>query len=114
MVVDTILALSGTIGEWKRIHGRTVELQILPPEVAEQVAEEDNVHACRYRFWHDGASKEWVDCSPIPMPGGTFVRVKGVRDEYLIQLQIEGNGTVWSSKATAQHLPINMKSKGAG
>jgi hypothetical protein len=112
-LVETILALSGTIGEWKRMHGRTVELQILPPEVAEQVADEDAIKTCRYRFWHDGASQDWMECRPVPMPGGTFVRVKGVRDEYLIQLHIEGQGTAWSSKATAQHLPVNMKSKGA-
>ena len=52
-----------------------------------------------------------VEARPIPEVGGTFVYIRGVRDDYLIQLQVEGVGSSWYSPATSQYLPITLLPK---
>lgn len=107
-VAEGLLALSRTVGEWKRQAGRTLKVQILPEDVAVQVGEANGNAVCRYRFLSSGEWMEWRDARPIPEVGGTFVYVRGVRDDYLIQLQVEGFGSTWYSPATSQFLPIQL------
>ena len=110
-LADGLLSLSRTIGEWKRQAGRTLKVQILPDDVAMQVGEADGEAVCRYRFLSAGEWMDWQPARPIPEVGGTFVYIRGVRDDYLIQLQIDGVGTSWFSRATSQFLPITLLPK---
>ena len=107
-IAEGLLALSRTVGEWKRSAGRTLKVQILPEDVATQVGEANGNAVCRYRFLSGGEWMEGRDARPIPEVGGTFVYVRGVRDDYLIQVQVEGFGSTWYSPATSQYLPVRL------
>jgi hypothetical protein len=110
-ISDALLRLSRTVGEWRRQAGRTLKVQILPDEVAMRVGEADGNVVCRYRFLSQGEWMDWRDARPIPEVGGTFVYIRGVRDDYLIQLQVDGQGSSWYSPATSQFLPITLLPK---
>jgi hypothetical protein len=107
-LAEGLLGLSRTVGQWKRHAGRTLKVQILPDDVAMQVGEANGEAVCRYRFLSGGDWMEWREARPIPEVGGTFVYIRGVRDDYLIQLQVEGMGSSWYSPATSQYLPIQL------
>lgn len=109
-LAEALLALSETVGEWKRSHGRKL-IQILPEDIASALGEANRACRCRYRFWVNGEERAWKDGKVLPLPGGTFVVIKGVHDDYLVQLEVEVDGASWWSKATAQHVPVNLIAK---
>lgn len=110
--LEALLKLSETIGLWKRESGRTLKVQILPDEVALQIADGDGV-TCRYRFMEGGSRHEWREGELIPETGGTFLYLRGVQDEYMVEIEIDGQGRRWYSRATSQHLPVAMLTRGA-
>lgn len=112
--IEALLALSETIGLWKREIGRTVKVQILPDEIAQLVAAEGNGAKLRHRLWLSGSCSTWQDLTPVPEIGGTFVFVKSVQDDHLIQLQVHHANRSLESSATSQWIQVKFKSGGAG
>jgi len=112
--LKALLDLSDTIGLWRRELGRTVKVQILPVAIAQRVGDGGNGVRCRHRLWLRGASSSWLDLTPVPEAGGTFVFVNGVQDEHLIQLQVQQESKMWQSVATSQWIQVTMKSGGVG
>lgn len=106
--LKAFLALAQTFGEWKRRAGRTLKVQILPMGLARKVASINGSYKCRHRFLLEGSSSEWIEVEPIKETGGTFVYLKGVRDDHMIQLHVEDQGTRWTSPATSQWMQIQL------
>lgn len=113
-VLDALLALSRTLGEWRRRSGRTLKVQILPEDVAAKLGAGNGAVQCRYRFIAGDNVHEWQDARPIPEVGGTFVYVRGVQDHFLIQLEVGVGPTRWYSPATSQFLPVLLRAGGGG
>lgn len=109
-IAEALLDLSETVGEWQRNHGRRL-VQILPEEVAATLGEPSRACRCRYRFWVNGRERPWSDGTVMPLAGGTFVVIKGAREEYLVQVEVDVEGAGWWSRATAQHVPVNLIAK---
>jgi len=112
--LPALLALSLTLGSWRAEIGRPVKVQILPPALARKVGASENEIRCSHRLWSKGNDGAWVQVKPVPEGGGTFIWIKGVQDEDLIQIKVEGNGTkVWQSVATSQWIQIPLSTGGA-
>jgi hypothetical protein len=110
---DAFLALSDTIGLWKREAGRTLKIRILPENVGRQVVHSANA-LCRYRFMNNGIFTEWKQAVQVPEIGGAFVYINGVQDDSLIQLWLEDGVTRWESPATSQWVNIELEPVQAG
>lgn len=102
------LALVETVGLWKQQAGRTLKVQILPEDLARKVGRGTGNFKCKYRFFVNDESSNWRDAVPVKEPGGTFVYVKGVRDEHTIQILVENQQKKWSSPATSQWMQIQL------
>ena len=111
---EALLALSETIGLWRKEVGRTVKVQVLPDEIAQLIVADENGAKLRHRLWQDGSCSQWQALTPVPEIGGTFVFVKGVQDDHLIQLQVQQANKSLESSATSQWIQVKFKSGGAG
>jgi hypothetical protein len=110
--LDAFLALSETIGLWRRQRaGRMLKVQLQPEELARTVSQRANGHRCRYRLTENGEFTEWREARPVREVGGVFLYVPGVRDEHLIEIEV-ANGVVWSSPATGQWLQVELEREG--
>jgi len=105
----SFLALSDTVGQWKREIGRTIKVRILPPKLAVKLGQGMETIKCRYRFYVGGSSTDWKESTPVPEPGGTFVFLEGVHDHHTIQLEIiEDERPTWLSIASPQWVQIQL------
>jgi hypothetical protein len=112
--LDAFLALSETIGLWRRQRaGRMLKVQLQPEELARTVSRRANGHSCRYRLIQPGQSAEWRDAEPVREVGGVFLYVPGVKDEHLIEVEVRNGGT-WTSPATGQWLQVELENEAAG
>jgi len=112
--LQALLNLSETIGLWRRELGRTVKVQILPEAIAQKVGDDWNGIRCRHRLVRGGTYTPWQDLTAVPETGGTFVLVKGVQDDHLIQVLVEQANKSWRSVATSQWIQVTLKPGGVG
>jgi hypothetical protein len=107
------LRLSETLSLWKTEKGRTVKVQILPPEFVAKIGAGASGGVCEYRLWNQGKYGTWIEATPVPEgAAGTFVYVDGVQDEHLIQIQFRVKAKVLQSPATSQWLQVAFKTGG--
>jgi hypothetical protein len=111
---EALLTLSETVGLWRKEIGRTVKVQVLPDEIAQMIVADGNGAKLRHRLWQGSTCSQWQDLTPVPEIGGTFVFVKGVQDDHLIQLQVHQANKSLESLATSQWIQVKFKSGGAG
>lgn len=112
--MDAILALSDTVGLWKRERGRQLKIQILPETLAQQAAQAAGEMTCHYRFVIEGDYTEWREARQVREVAGTFVYLTGVQDDYLIQIRVQHGNTEWRSVAASQWVPIELQQQGGG
>jgi hypothetical protein len=105
--LPAFLRLSDTIGEWKRSSGRTLKIQVHPPEVAQGLWKFKGA-SCKYRLVSGGQAGAWIPVVPIPEPGATSIWITGVQDDDLIQLSVELPKSKWESPAASQWMPIEL------
>jgi hypothetical protein len=110
--LDAFLALSDTIGLWKREEGRRLKIRIMPDELATLAGFSGSNVKCRYRFTVSGTWTDWRETVQIPEPGGTFLWAGGVQEDFLIQVQLEDGGKHWISPAYPQYVSVELKSVG--
>ncbi|HKZ74508.1 MAG TPA: hypothetical protein VJ011_10620 [Steroidobacteraceae bacterium] len=114
--VAALLNLSETVGLWRRESGRTVKVQLLPSKLGRMIADANGRARCTHRLFLEGKYTPWMDVTPVPEGGGTFVYVEGVQEDHLIQIRVEGAGAAagsWESVATSQWLQVSL-ARGAG
>ena len=110
--LDAFLALSDTIGLWKREEGQLLKIRIMPDELASMASFSGANPKCRYRFLVKGAPTEWRETEQIPEPGGTFLWAGGAQEDFLIQVQLEDGGKHWISPAYPQYVSVELKPVG--
>jgi len=108
---EAFLALSETIGIWKRQAGRIIKVQILPQDISVAISQ-NGTFACFSRFLVEGRPTPWRETTPRAEEGGTFLYVDGVADDVLIEVKVEGPGNLWQSPATSQWMRVNLMNKG--
>jgi len=109
--LKSFLKLSQTIGVWKSNAGRMLKVQLFPPSLADVVAAANGGVQCRYRFFEEGTASPWCDATSIPEGDGTYVYLKGVREEARIQLRVEVGGKIWESRVVAQSMSVELQHK---
>ena len=107
--VKAFLKLSQTIGFWKTNVGKMLKVQLYPVSLADQVAAAHGGSQCKYRLYEEGKADQWRDTASVPEGDGTYVYLKGVTEEARIQLRVEVNGTIWTSKVLAQSMSIELQ-----
>lgn len=101
-----LVALSETIGVWKREAGRLLKVQILPDTLARRLGDDAQ---CSYRFVREGQPLPWQESRPIRQTGGVFLYLSGAHDDLLVEIRIKVGREVWASPATSQWMPIELR-----
>ena len=110
---EALLSLSETIGLWRRESGRRLKIQILPQTLAEKAAMSASEPLCNYRYMRNGEFSAWIEAKQVPETGGTFVYLRGLPEDALVQIKIAQNTETWQSVATpSQSLPVELKQIG--
>ena len=112
--LPAFLRLSETIGMWKAELGRALRVRILPEDLARTVVQGQGSIRCRHRFHGGGRYTAWKESEPYREPGGTFIFIEGVLDDYTIQIEIQEQDTTWLSANTPQWMPVELEPRGAG
>ncbi len=104
-LAPALLKLAKTLGIWKDKAGNRLKVRLLPDELLEDLQSP----SCQYRFISRGISLNWRDVNPVLEPGGIYLHLQGVRDDYLIEVQVSSPNGVRRSRATAQTMPITVE-----
>jgi len=107
-LLDPLLILAETAALWRREIGRTVKVQILPPDLAQRVGADEAGIKCRHRLWRNGKYTEWQEVIPQPEVGGTFLYVDHVQEDQMLQISIQEPNKTWQSVATPQWLSVQL------
>lgn len=107
--LPAMMALSATIGRWRREAGYARVVRLLPDDIGQQVRL-DGRYQCRYRQRRGSLAEPWRPGEPVVEPGGTFLYVEGIRDDAGIEVEIrEGDRTRWWSPVTPQFIPVELQ-----
>ena len=108
--LPAFIALAETIGLWKEEAGRTLKVQVLPEDLAQDLGDGNGAYNVQYRLIRGAEVGEWVRVTPIPEPGGTFLYLNGVRDDHAIQLSVDGRAR-WASRPRSQWLEVRLEKR---
>lgn len=113
--VETILAISETIAEWRRTIGQDIKIQILPATVAEKL-ENDELLTCFHRVGEKDLYTPWKEVPAICEDEGTFVYLRGVKPGHRVQLRVmESQQKVrWQSTARFPWAMVQLKERQNG
>jgi hypothetical protein len=108
--LQAFVDLSRTIWDWKRKAGRTIRVNLLPPDVATFISEDDTV-LCHYRLWARNEETEWRAVKPIPQPNGeVHLYLTGVQAHHdNVQVKVTGPGRVWKAQLDPGCSPAFLK-----
>ena len=104
-----LLALSETIGLWKRRVGRQVKVSIVADDLMRNPRFLGGQMRVEYRFIVGGEVQPWQPVTPILEIGGPVVYLPGAQDGYMIQLQVVDGPEQWISPATPQLIEIDLE-----
>jgi hypothetical protein len=102
--------LARILSQWRREEGRTVKVIILPVELASKLRGDDV--RCRYRFRHENWVGPFQEAFVHQEVGGTSAYLRGVKDEYLIELRVRHGDETWGSLSAPQWVRVELQ-KGA-
>jgi hypothetical protein len=105
------LRLVNTIGLWKKVIGRAIRVQLTPDHVARAAGRYGSPYKCYYRFstLDNDNTTEWFPAKAKAEAIGTFLLLRGVRDEHMIEIMVENGAKTWSSRATPLWMPIELE-----
>jgi hypothetical protein len=105
-----LIKLVATIGLWRQRAGRTVLIRLQPDEVGYRLAKSGVEDCCSVRLTslEGDRSSDWCKVRVRHMQGGAFIRVPGVRDDSLIQIEGRLPGKNWKSVESEQWVAIPL------
>ncbi|MBL7161087.1 MAG: TIR domain-containing protein [Anaerolineales bacterium] len=114
--MSAFLALSETVGIWKAQSGRIIKVNIMPETLAQHPGHANGQIQCQYRYMKAslGELTEWMTTTTLPEGRGAVVYLRGVQDDYLIQLQIHDGQTQWISPVSPQLVVIELNPVAGG
>jgi len=101
-----LVALSQTIGLWKREAGQVLKVRILPQAFAKKLA---NQAIVEYRLFRHDRPLGWINGFPIQEPGGVFLYVKGIRSDTTIQFKAQVKEGTWTTGLPAPLESMSVK-----
>jgi hypothetical protein len=106
--LPAFLKLSRTIWRWKLRAGRTLKIQIIPQDVAQEIWSDRNVCNWEYRLSSGQEETAWREAKPRKEPGGLFLYVLVPDDTMLIEVRIKSPNKSWLSEATPFYMPLAL------
>jgi hypothetical protein len=106
---DGLLKLSETLGLWQREAGRTLKIMIVSPELMQNPRFIRSQMVIEYQFLVAGAPAGWQRGRLIREAGSAMIFVKGVQDNYLIQIRVTDGPDQWESDFGSQTVPILLR-----
>lgn len=100
-----LLKLAKTLGIWKDKAGSRLKVRLLPDDIVDELESP----SYKYQFVSRGDSLGWKEIEPVLEPGGIYLHLQGVRDDYLIEVEVSSRNGVRRSRATAQTMPITVE-----
>jgi hypothetical protein len=104
-----LLAVSETLGLWKRRVGRKVKVSIVADDLVSNSRFLGGQMRVEYRFIVGGDVMPWQPVTPILEIGGPVVYLSGTQDGYMIQLQVVDGPDQWISRATPELIEIDLE-----
>ena len=109
-----LLAVSETLGLWKRRAGRQVKVSIVADDLVSNHRFLGGQMRVEYRFIVGGNVMPWQSITPILEIGGPVVYLQGIQDGYMIQLQVVDGPDQWISRATPELIEIDLEKIAGG
>ncbi len=106
---DGLLKLSETLGLWQQEAGRTLKMMIVSPELMQNPRFTRNQMVIEYQFLIDGTEAGWQRGRLIREAGSAMIFVKGVQDNYLVQIRVTDGPDQWESDFGSQTVPIQLR-----
>jgi len=106
---EALIKLSQTIGRWKEMAGRSLEIRLLPDAAAQMASQE---HAkCQYRLTRQLEKPgDWKEGRVARRPGGVFLIVPGAKLDELIEVRVvEGDAARWRSDEAPQWVHVELR-----
>ncbi len=112
--LPAFLKLVQTLGEWKRVAGRQLSVNLLPDKLAQLLRQYRESASCEYRFVKDGnPDAPWRATKISPGVGGTFAYLRGADGASLIGVRVTlPGGKVWISDHSRQWTHIKLEETG--
>jgi hypothetical protein len=107
-LLPTFLKLSRTIRKWKQRVGRTIKIQVEPPDVAQEVWVNRANCVWEYRLSSGLRETEWQATKARREANGLFVFVQVPDDTWMIEVRARSGKRAWVSDATPFLLPVRM------
>lgn len=104
--LPAFLKLSRTIWRWKLRAGRTLKIQLIPENVAQEIWASRASCSWEYRLASGIKDTDWQRAKPRKEPGGLFLYVQVPDDTVLIEVRIKSPIKLWSSDATPFQTPL--------
>ena len=70
--------------------------------------------ACRYRYLVGDEFTDRKEMRSLPKAGGAVVYLSGLREDYLVQLQLQDGAKQWFSEVMPPLAEIELKQVGGG
>ena len=102
------LKLSRTIRQWKHRAGRTIKIQVEPPDVAREVWVNRANCVWEYRLSSGLRETQWQPTKARREANGLFVFVQVPDDTWMIEVRARSGTRAWISDATPFLLPVTL------
>jgi len=103
-----LLALSNTLGQWKREAGRTVKVLITSQTLMQNRRFLTSQMRVESRYFIDGEPTAWQPIELFREAGSAVVYLSGVQDNYLIQLGVRDGPNEWESDFVQQSITVKL------
>lgn len=105
------LKLSTTIGIWKSVAGRTVPLMLVHDDLSDTIDGDLDTVQCRYRIHSNNVPGEWKLTYLRGEVGGIVAFASGLKDDDLVEVQLQFGATRYYSRAVAQLTKVDLKKR---
>lgn len=106
--LPAFLRLTQAIWRWKQRVGRTIKIQVQPPDVAQEVWTNRANAAWEYRLSSGLRETPWQPAKARREAVGLFVYVQVPDDTMLIELRVRLGERAWASDATPFLVPLTL------
>ena len=108
-----ILDLSETIRSWKIKKGNNLKLLIQPDSVSDQIMNNYDNIIVRYkiRACDSFSQVSWTIIQARPEIGGATISIPGVKDNDLIEIEVNVNNEIWASPAINPNVMVKLKKR---
>jgi hypothetical protein len=108
--LPAFLKLSSTLWRWKRRAGRLLRVQILPPQVVQELYARGGECTWEYRVSNGHRDSDWQSVEPRKEGQGVFLLVRVQEDTTFIDIRVRHSNSARLSGFVPLHVPVSLES----